>query len=335
MLAKRGMQRCLTKWTPTADYLTETIENADFEIVPLDYEQIYPTVEAGEVDFVIANPSFYVNLEAKYGAGRMATLKNLRQGKVITFFGGVIFTKAGSGINKLTDLKGKRFMAVEKTAFGGWLVSWKEMKEVGIDPHRDFRALTFGGTHDAVVYAVRDGKVDVGTVRTDTLERMEAEGNIRLEDFRILKHDHIDEKVCEFPFLHSTNVYPEWPFAKTAETPDEIAEQVTAALLSIPVDSDAAKAAICAGWTIPHNYASVHDCLRELRIAPYEDYGKMTITELIRQYWPWLLGAAGVVLTSVAVAIRTRKLNTELGKTIACRKQAEESVRRAYKELDN
>ena len=58
VLAKRGTQRCLTKWTPTADYLTETIENADFEIVPLDYEQIYPTVEAGEVDFVIANPSF-------------------------------------------------------------------------------------------------------------------------------------------------------------------------------------------------------------------------------------------------------------------------------------
>ncbi|MEA3224752.1 MAG: PhnD/SsuA/transferrin family substrate-binding protein, partial [Planctomycetota bacterium] len=327
----------MAKWTATADYLTEAIENVGFEIVPLDFEQIYPTVEAGEVDFVIANSSFYVNLEARYGAGRIATLKNLRQGKVCTTFGGAIFTKTDSGINKLTDLKGKRFMAVEKTSFGGWQMAWRELKVHGIDPHKDFADLLFGGTHDAVVYAVRDGKVDAGTVRTDTLGRMEAEGKIDIDDYEILfgrdKHIHIviDDDACRsFPFAHSTRSYPEWPFAKTAETPDEIAEKVTAALLSMPADSDAAKAARCAGWTIPHNYTSVHDCLRKLRVAPYEDYGKVSTVELIRQYWLWLLGAAGVILTVVTVAIRARKLNIELGKTIAQRKQAKDELRVLY-----
>jgi PAS domain S-box-containing protein len=70
------------------------------------------------------------------------------------------------------------------------------------------------------------------------------------------------------------------------------------------------------------------DCLRELRIAPYEDYGKITIAELVRQYWPWLLGAAGVILIIVVFAIRTRRLNIKLAKTIALRRQAEEQVRK-------
>jgi len=214
VLAKRGTERCLAKWTATADYLTETIDSAGFEIVPLDFEQIYPTVEAGKVDFVIANPSFYVNIETEYGAGRIATLKNLRQGKVCTVFGGVIFTKAGSAINKLTDLKGKRFMAADKTSFGGWQMAWRELKDCSIDPYKDFADLLFGGTHDAVVYAVGNGKVSAA--------------------------------------------------------------------------------------------------------------------ELIGQYWPWLLGAAGALLAMVAVSIRTKRLNIKLGKSITGRKQSELKFRTLY-----
>jgi PAS domain S-box-containing protein len=337
VLAKRGTERCLVKWTATADYLTETIENAGFEIVPLSFEQVYPNVEAGKVDFVIANSSFYVNLEVRYGASRIATLKNLRQGKVCTMFGGVIISKTSSGIGKLANLKGKTFMAVEETSFGGWQMAWRELKGQGIDPYKDFADLQFGGTHDAVVYAVGEGKVDAGTVRTDTLERMATEGKIDIDDYKILfghdehkhliKHDNADES---FPFAHNTSLYPEWPFAKTAETPDEIAEKVTAALLSMSADSDAAKAARCAGWTIPQNYAPVHDCLMELRIAPYEDYGKITIAELVRQYWPWLLGAAGGILTIVVFAIRTRRLNIKLSKSNTEREQAKKAIEQSH-----
>ncbi len=337
VLAKRGTERCLEKWTPTAEYLTSEIPGCRFTIVPLSFEQVYPTIEAGEVDFVIANPSFYVNLEARYGAGRIATLKNLRQGKVCTTYGGVMITKAGSSINKLTDLKGKSFMAANETSFGGWQMAWRELKACGIDPHKDFADLQFGGTHDAVVYAVRDGKVDAGTVRTDTLERMAVEGKIDIDDYKILfshdEHKHLikyNDGHKSFPFAHSTNLYPEWPFAKTAGTSDEIATKIAEALLVMSVDSNAAKAAKCAGWTIPHNYTSVHDCLRELRVAPYEDYGKTSVAELIDQYWPRLLGVVGIILTIVAFAIRTKRLNIKLAKTIALRRQAELKFQTLY-----
>ena len=171
LATKRGVEKCREKWGPTAEYLTDQIPGHSFVIVPLGFEEIRPAVERGEVGFVLANSSFYVEIEARYGAHRLATLKNLCQGVGRTTFGGVIFCRADrDDIKHLADLEGKTFMAVKETSFGGWRMAWREMKAAGIDPQRDFAELRFGSTHDAVVYAVRDGLVDAGTVRTDTLE---------------------------------------------------------------------------------------------------------------------------------------------------------------------
>lgn len=93
VLAKRGYERCLEKWSPTAEYLTENIPGNKFVIIPLDYDQIYPVVENGEVDFILANSSFYVELESWFRVSRIATLKNKRLNGVYTKFGGIIFCK--------------------------------------------------------------------------------------------------------------------------------------------------------------------------------------------------------------------------------------------------
>ena len=130
----------------------------------------------------------------------------MRLGYVYTVFGGVVFCRSDrDDIKKLSDIKKKNFMAVKETSFGGWRMAWREFKDKGIDPHSDFAALKFGGTHDAVVYSVMLGEVDAGTVRTDTLERMVIEGKIKLRNFRVL-HEHGGKDV-HLPFLHSTRAY--------------------------------------------------------------------------------------------------------------------------------
>ncbi len=311
VLAKRGAQRCLEKWGSTAEYLTQEIPGHSFTIVPLDYDEIYSAVEQEEVDFIVANPYFYVGLELIHGASRIATLKNLRLGIVSTVFGGVIFCKAEhKGLKNLNDLRGKTFMAVKETSFGGWLMAWRELKGHGIDPYRDFADLNFGGTHDAVIYAVLNGEVDAGAVRTDALERMAMEGKINLDDFYIF-HDH-ECPHATLPFLRSTHLYPEWPFAKAEHTSDELAERVAVALLKMSPDRPAAKAAKSAGWTIPLNYQPVHDCLKYLRITPYEGYGKVALRDVIRQYLPWFSGAfvamAMIILFALYAACLNRKL---------------------------
>ena len=305
VLAIRGADQCLEKWSPTAQYLSARIPDRTFVIIPLDHKQIYPSVEKGEVDFILANPSFYVELEHRYRTNRIATLKNLCLDSFYTRYWGVIFWRADrSDIRQINDLKGKTFMATAEGSLGGWRMVWRELKEMGIDPYRDFKDLKFIGTQDAVVYAVRDGKVDAGTVRADTFISMHAEGKIDLEDFYV-PHEHGEKGVDCPPFPHSTRGYPEWPMAKVKHTPDELAEKVAIALIEMPSDSPAAIAAKCGGWTIAMNYQPVHECLRYLKVGPYKDLGKITIADIIRIYWPWILFfiILFLVITSFSIAI--------------------------------
>ncbi len=336
VLAKRGVERCMEKWGPTADYLTGEIPGCFFTIVPFGFDEIYPAARREAVDFILANSSFYVELELNHGASRIATLKNLRIGRVFTSYGGVIFRRAGrTDIEKIDDIEGKTFMAVDERSFGGWLAVWRELKEYGIDPYSDLAGLSFGGTHDSVVYAVRDGIVDVGSVRTYVLERMASEGRISLDDFSVFPHSVFGDNHCHYPFHHSTRLYPEWPFAKAGHTSDELAEKVAAALLKMHADCPAAEAARCAGWTIPHNYQPVHDCLKALRTGSYEDYGRVTARDMFRQYWPWFLGGLVFVLLILLAEVHVMRLNRRLhvlmesqAGEIAERKRVEERLKK-------
>ena len=337
VLAKRGPKICIDMWEPTAQYLTSEIPGYSFEVVPLDFKEVCPAVEHGVVDFVLANSSFYVEMEVKYGTERFATLNNLRDGGVYNIFGGVIFCLGDrTDIQYITDLNGKNFMAVHETSFGGWHMAWREIKAEGIDPYRDFTSLQFGGTHDAVVYAVRDRKVDAGTIRTDTLERMAAEGKIDMATFHIIHQQEMEG----FPYMHSTRLYPEWPFAKVKHTSDELAQKVAITLLSMPPDSPAAKAGKCAGWTTPLNYQRVHECVMELRLSPYTEFGKVTLADVIKNYLYWIIVIGLLLILMIAASLcvlylnrRLRQSQSALEKELSKRKRVEEELTEHIKKL--
>ena len=338
VLAIRGIDQCLQQWKPTADYLTGHVPGHAFLIVPLTHDQVYPTVKNGRVDFVLANSAFYVALERLYRINRIVTLKERLNGGIHARYGGVIFCrKDRRDIRTLRDLKGKSFMAVSEMSLGGWLMAWREFKEKGIDPYTDFKELRFNETHDDVVLAVREGRVDAGTVRTNTLEKMSAEGLIDLADFYVFPPLHPEDGPT--PYLCTTREYPEWPMAKVRHTSEELAEQVAVALLQMPADAPAALAAGNAGWTIPLNYQPVHDCLRELKVGPYENLGKITVRDVLTTYGSYiaLACAAFVALTIVTIVIiklnrRIRTSNVRLKVAMDLRRQQDRELK-AAKEL--
>ncbi len=313
----RGIDKTRTKWQPTIDYLTQQIPGYTFELVPLEFDTMEKVISSQGIDFVLPNPGMYVELEWVYGARRIATLQNLRLGQPYTQFGAVIFRRQDrTDIQELKDLKGKKFMAVSKIAFGGWQMACETLEKAGIKPTRHFKELKFGGSHDAVVYGVRDGTVDAGTFRTDTLERMAQEGKIELDDFVILNPQTQHED--KFPFALSTQLYPEWPFAMMPNTDSKLAEQVGIALIKMPSDTAAAKAGKYQGWTIPANYQTVHDTLRHLKVRPYENWGKMTWRQAIYQYRYWLSFSSLLIFGLIygfIYLIQRRRYETRLLKT--------------------
>ncbi len=335
VLAKRGDSICMKRWAPTAKYLSKKIANKTFEIIPLGFNEVVSYVKNGKCDFILANPAFYVELEKNFGINRIATLKNSCFGHGYTEFGGVVFCRANEkDIKTFRDLKGKTYAIPDPNAFASWIAVCREFKHAGIDPYKDFKTIKCVKTMDAVVYAVKNGEVDAGSIRTDILERMSREGKINFTDFRVigarkelLKHDKA------FPFVCSTELYPEWPFASTDHVSDKLAEKVALALIEMPENSVAACAAECKGWTIPLNYQRVHECMKELKLGPYKNLGNMTFKDVVRKYKYLIIMVAAIVAVLLIALIvflclnqRIKISNAKLLWEIKGRKQKEKEL---------
>jgi PAS domain S-box-containing protein len=315
VLAHKGTDICRQMWQPTMAYLDESLPGRKFDLVPLKFEEIDPAVRNRSIDFLICNPAIYVDLEVRYGVTRTMTLRNLVGTQIVSEFGGVIFCRAErSDLQGVRAARGRRLAAVGQTSFGGWLMALREFRSAGIYPERDCARLFFLDSHPAVVHAVLSGDADIGAVRTDTIERMADSGEIRMDAIRVIPTDAAPEPRSAFPFVHSTRLYPEWPFAKLSDTTEALSREVTVALLTMPADSPPAIAAESGGWGICLNYTSVHDCLRELRQPPYEHYGQMGWQDMWRQYWQWLGAIAALILALLGSMLLLRGRNLSIMK---------------------
>jgi len=309
--AHTGTDRAMAKWQPTADYLTQSIPGYHFTLVPYEINSaLNQAVSRNEFEFVLTNPASYIEMEKRYGAYRLLTLINKRNGKGYTKFGSVIFTlKRRTDITRLQDLKGKTFMGSDELGFGGWRAAWLELLHNGIDPYRDFSMLSFGGgIQQNVVRAVLNGQVDAGCVRTDMLEEMADANEIQLNDFKVLGI----RQSPDFHFIHSTQLYPEWPFAKLAHTDDRLAEDVATALRHITPDHPAAIAGDYIGWHTPLDYQPVDDLLHELGIGPYATNESMHVITFMEKNWHITFSSILIIAFFAFMLLRMKILNTQL-----------------------
>jgi len=263
ILALRGAPKVMEEWAATGEYLTGKM-GEPVTIVPLEFAAIEPMVKDGKIDFMLANSAFYVEMEKLYGAKAVAMQINSAGGKPVKEFGGVIFVRKDSPINTLADLKGKKFMVVKASSFGGGQMALALLLQKGIDYKKDFAEFKEGGKHDNVVLAVKNGAMDAGTVRSDTLEAMEKEGKISMADFKI-----INQVKDSFPFVHSTPLYPEWPMAAAKHVAADKAKKLGDALMAVTPDSDAAKKASILGWAPPADFKSVSEVLKALKYGAF------------------------------------------------------------------
>lgn len=256
VLAKRGIPKAHEQWGPTAAYLSKKL-SVNCVLVPLKFVEIEPALKKGEIHFLLANSAFYARFKDKYNLKAISTMINRKKDIALKEFGGVLFARSASSIGTIQEIKGKQLMCVKYSSFGGAQMAWRELQGQGVNPKKDCSAFLEGGTHDNVVLAVKKGTVDVGIVRSDTLERMESEGKIKMADFRI-----INQRKDSYPFVHSTRLYPEWPFVACSVADPKLVKNVAKALMLLNFSHEAMTASKVYKWTYPANYADVGECLR-------------------------------------------------------------------------
>ena len=298
------------EWQPTLDYLSRQVAGTHFVVMPMDLPEFEQALAEKRIDFLITNPQEYILLETLFGVSRVATLVKRENDQIVNRFAGVIFSRSDrDDIRTIKDIKGKRIAAVDRLSFAGYSLQRKALLDNDIDIERDTQLQFLGFPQDLNVHAVLDGKADVGFVRSGLLEAMQREGKVDLRNIKLINPRQSEE----FPFLHSTDLYPEWAFAATKGISIEITNQVVAALLQLPPGSDIALAARYYRWSSPMNYESVERLMRDLHLRPFDQPEKIHLHDVAREYGIEAILLLGLIILALAIMhIRLRQSNRAL-----------------------
>jgi phosphonate transport system substrate-binding protein len=145
-------------------HLLEMATGYQFEsVVATSYAGVIEAMGAGRADIGWLNTFSYVLAHDKYGVE--VRLVTVRFG--LPYYRAEIITQADAGINTLADLRGKRFAFVDPASTSGYLFPVAGLKKAGYDPQKFFGQTIFAGSHNNVVLAVYQGRVDAGSVFED------------------------------------------------------------------------------------------------------------------------------------------------------------------------
>ena len=328
VLAFQGSERAIGEFAPTRAQLERSLPNRRVILEPLDLDGLARAVADKRIDFVVTNPGQYIDLEARFGVTRLATLETSIGGVVSGAIASVVIAPSGpSAPVGLDDLAGRRLAVVSKQAFGGYQTVWREMDDRGISPDRLSELVETGFPMENVIDAIHAGRADVGVLRACILEEAIAAGRVKANEFAIVGEKPAPDLSCRV----STRLYPDWPFAKTRGTPPDVAKAVAASLLAMSaVDGRA--------WTAPQDYTTVHELFTQLKIGPYAYLAQPSLIGLFRAYWGWLAAALfGVgwwVVHVARVESLVRRRTGELEREIHERERAEQEARSHREQRD-
>ena len=310
VLAYRPVPQVQAQWQPMAAALQKAIPNRTFVVEAFTYPDLTRALQDGRLDFALTNPGHFVVLNRKgILSSPLATLAVYEAGKPTSVFGGVIFCRTDDPHpDALTSLKGRKIAVPSLDSLGGFQMQAHELNQVGVRLPQDATLMPTGMPHDKVVEAVLAGTADTGFVRTGVLEGMAREGKLDLSRIRIL-NERIE---TGYATRSSTQRYPEWPFAAAFNTDEVLARHVTSALFVFERDPSLTEALDICGFTVPANYGSVEDLLRDLRLPPFEAVPAFTLRDVGKRFL-WPLAGAGLVIGLILVlSIRLQVANRGL-----------------------
>ncbi|KAG7349928.1 adenylate and guanylate cyclase catalytic domain containing protein [Nitzschia inconspicua] len=236
-----GTQR---QYEKIGEYLTKTAGRrldppVKFEIVSFDFDAFLGAINKKDIDFIFSNPGVYSCVGAEKEAAALVTsIKHIEvrnQVFDLDVHGGLIATRADNEqITTIADLKDKIIGAGDIVDLMGGQMQIYEMARNGLSYVNDPRQVIFMKDQAKVVEAILSGRIDAGFIRTSQIElTKDKDGNhLSIDLFKVIDPKvHVLESGELFPFLHSTDVFPEWPVAALSTVSKDVAFEVQGALL--------------------------------------------------------------------------------------------------------
>jgi signal transduction histidine kinase/CheY-like chemotaxis protein len=315
---------------PLTRYLSSFLDNRPFEVVPLEsVEHMVATADRGQLDFVVASSVGLVTLMARHRVRPIATITLASGSELYPWLASAVFVaNRRNDVRKLEDVRGKRVVAFARRTLGGWLAAAREWRQMGIG-EGDFASVTFDLTPPEVATRVCSGDADVGVLPASLFP---AVADSCAGGFQVLPPPRPNDTTL--PVAVSTRLYPEAAVAAIGRLPEQVVTRVAIALLSNGPDSPAARAFGVAGFTAPLGYTQVEELMQELRIPPFQSFGRPTFMEVLRQNaGTTLIGMTVFVSALLFALLRARRLNARLAFSFAQWREADEERRHLESQL--
>ncbi|MCK5685540.1 phosphate/phosphite/phosphonate ABC transporter substrate-binding protein [bacterium] len=148
-------QRLHEVFGPVADLLNKQINGVDFEIeASRNYAAFDEKLYSGKFQFALPNPyQTLLSLKHNYRVfGKMGDDDNFR---------GIILVRKDSGINKVTDLKGKSVSFPAPTALAATMMPQYYLQENGLDVNKDIE-IKYVGSQESSIMNVLFGDAAAG-----------------------------------------------------------------------------------------------------------------------------------------------------------------------------
>ncbi len=152
--------RIYRNWQPFADYLARQLGRPVTIVVPRGFGKLRDAVETGEVDFFYANSNVFYRLKQAGKAVGVAQMQNI-DGKVTSR--SEIFVRRDSGIESITDLKGRTLAFVSPLGAGGYLAPRAYLEKHGLETGKDIKPV-FTRNLSNSIHQVLLGDVDAATM---------------------------------------------------------------------------------------------------------------------------------------------------------------------------
>jgi len=197
-------------------HLGNAINNNVTLVILKDYESMITRTMAGEVDIGFYGPSLYVKVKKNYPELKYLATVVWKTTNKHTYFSYLI-TKKGTGLRSLASLEGKTFAFGSKESTSGYMYPMAWMIENNLDSEKYYKSVKFLGSHNKVLDAVYNGKIDAGTVAPGPLKK------------KTNQYGHIYNRIRKFGPIPASVV------AASHRIPDEIIKRIVKALVLLPV----------------------------------------------------------------------------------------------------
>lgn len=230
------------RWDDLLRYLSRRLGIPVEARTSTDYNGVITAMQFKHVDLAYFGPKSYV--EAATHAGAEAFCLEVAQDGNLGYHS-LILVKKGSGLRTMADLKGKTWAFTDPNSTSGTLVPMVYfVKELKIDPATYFSKVSYSGSHEASILAVKAGRVDAAC--TNDLDLARGDGKAWAKG--------------DFDVIWTSRLIPGSPIAYRKDLPDSLKKALREAFLAYD-DAEGLKKLKVKGYAAADD--AVYDPIRE------------------------------------------------------------------------